>query len=153
MANPEWDNYDPNKRNCLTAKKEGKAMQEKEQDLTEYSKHIFTLKNRIQIEILTQKPYDEVAEENTATTHRIIKGFILTPLVVEKIVKIRKSEIVAREEIREPCIAHVIPWEQTDLDPVSKWACKRFQEPIEIADNKHPEDCGCMECYPINKPS
>jgi len=104
MANSEWSNS-PDKRNCLTEK----AIQE----LTHYYKHIFTLKNGKQIEICTKLSYDEAIKDFSileSDFHREIKGFIISPLLVEKTVRIRKSEIAAREEIKDPCIAQVIPW-------------------------------------------
>ena len=108
MANPEWDNYDPNKRNCLTAKKEDKAMQ----DLTHYYKNIITLKSGVQIEILTKLPWEKADKSCVGWT--IIHGFIKTPLLVEKDMEVLQEEIAAIESIKNPCIAQVIPWPESE---------------------------------------
>lgn len=106
---------------------EDKAMQ----DLTHYYKHIFTLKNGEQIKICTKLPYDEVVKEIFNTSKRIqITGFVISPLLIEKKIEIRKADISAREEIKDPCIAQVVPWPE-EVDVI----------------NEHPEGCNCQECY------
>lgn len=82
-------------------------------ELTEYYKHIFTLNSGVQIEILTEASWDDMVRDEPFTEKKriIVGGFALTPanLIVDKIVTIVKSEIVAREEIREKYIA-ICPW-------------------------------------------
>jgi len=110
---------------------EEEAMHNQEQDLKEYYRNIFTLKSGKQIEILTRAPYEEVAIFITGSKVGKIKidfdkGFIATPLIVEKSIEIELEDIAAIEITKEPHIT----WKNTELDP-------KFQS----ADNKHPEDC------------
>lgn len=122
-------------KDCIKKLIEDKVMQEQkpEQDLTKYIKHIFTLKSGTQIEILTKKSYREVVKIDLQDGFMTIKGFILMPLIVEKIIEIDYTEIAAREEITEPCIAHVIPWPQVEGE--------------DSATNKHSKYCVCAEFY------
>lgn len=79
-----------------------------EQDIKEYYRTIFTLKTGKEIEILTQVPYYEVLkidELQINVSINIDNGFIATPLLIPKLIKIVKKEIVAIESTLEP---HVI---------------------------------------------
>lgn len=114
---------------------EDKAMQ----DLTHYYKHIFTLKNGKRIEICTKLLYDEVVKEIFNTSKRIqITGFVISPLLIEKKIEIRKADISAREEIKDPCIVQVVPWpEEVDVEG----------EDFIGVSNKHSDSCDCEECH------
>lgn len=89
-------------------------------DLTEYYKHIFTLKNGVQIEIFTESSWKDmtIGESFTDVKRITIDGFVLTPqnLIVYKTVTIVKSEIIVQEEIKEKYIA-VCPWPVNELEP------------------------------------
>jgi len=113
----------------------GEAMQE--QDLKEYWRTIITLKNGRQIEILTEKKLHFV--------HGLylwrIKGFIVTPMLLEKEVEIVQDNITAIESTLEP---HPT-WRNTELDPHncdhSKEYCEHHKNKegcnIRPTDNKH----------------
>ena len=89
---------------------EEKAMHNQEQDLKEYYRIIFTLKNGRQIEILTKEAFveSEVDYENNI----IIEGFVATPMIIEKTISVCRIEIAAIEITKEPYIT----WKNTELD-------------------------------------
>jgi len=89
---------------------EEKAMHNQEQDLKEYYRIIFTLKNGRQIEILTKEAFveSEVDYENNI----IIEGFVATPMIIEKTISVCRIEIAAIEITKEPHIT----WKNTELD-------------------------------------
>lgn len=113
------------------------AMQNQEQDLKEFFRTIFTLRNGIQIEILTKKFYMEEAEivkgekSTISSEFIVIEGFITTPMVVEKKIKVDCEEIIATEVTKEPHIT----WRNTELD-VRTQSCN------------HPPGMSCELCVP-----
>lgn len=117
-------------------------------DMQNYYSTVFTLKNGVQIKIFHKKPYNEIAKvEFTDTKRLVIEGFISTPLVIKKSVKIRCDEIAAVETTNELHLFNV-HWEGTELDTRSSHQ-KDCDCPVcnFLRSNDHSEDCNCQECY------
>ena len=110
------------------------AMQEIEQNISEYYGTIFTLKNGKEIKILTHVPYQEVLTLDELEIRVMISiddGFIATPLLVPKSIEIVKKEIAAIESVLEKHLT----WKNTELD-------------IRSIKCNHPVDATCPECQP-----
>ena len=85
-----------------------------EQDLKEYYHTVYILKSGKQVEILcVDFPQCEVKIRRVDKEGLItIKGFIATPMIIEKTVTIKFNEIAAIETTKEPHIT----WKGTELD-------------------------------------
>jgi len=118
------------------------------QELTHYYKNIFTLKSGIQIEICTREKLDLKSAEKFPSWR--IFGFILNPLLVKKEIKIVREDVSAVEMIKDPCIAQVIPWpESEDImsdAPVPADQVEERDGLIQRKKDKHQENCICG-CY------
>lgn len=85
-----------------------------EQDLKNYYRNVFTLRSGKTIEILT---IDELRyDQNKYHDSWHIKGFITTPMIIDKTVDIETKEIACLESTYE---SH-ITWESTELDETNK---------------------------------
>jgi hypothetical protein len=84
-----------------------------EQDLKEFYRNVFTLKNGEKIEVLTKNNIDDVKSffVNGVMMY-VIHGFITTPMIIEKTVKIVAKDISAIETTLEPHIT----WKGTELE-------------------------------------
>jgi hypothetical protein len=111
------------------------AMSDKEnipqqQDLKDYYRTVFTLKNGKQVEIQHEETFraaTELKNENGVVVVAM-NGFITTPLIVAKSVEVMLNEIAAIETTFEP---HVT-WRGTELDTAG--ACN------------HPPEALCALC-------
>lgn len=138
MANPEIDNYVRNEET------KGDAMQKQEQNLKEYYRTVFTLKNGKQIEICTKEFYENIKSIINEQMLKI-KGFIAAPLIVEKIIKIDMLEIAAVESTFVPHIT----WKNIESDVSGRPESTTLQDLNKEVDlGKHPEDCMCGSCHP-----
>lgn len=86
-----------------------------EQNLINFYRYIFTLKSGQQIQILTEVEIDftKFATDTIQDAGRIfIDGFITTPMIIEKTINIRSSEVASIEQTKEPHLT----WQNTELD-------------------------------------
>ncbi len=117
-----------------------------EQDLKEYYRTIFTLKKGTRIEVLHELDYKQVAEftvEDGVNNIIRIKGFIATPMIIDKTVKVTAKEIAAIETTLEPHITYL----NTELHVASHHALKRFPEDAEKPLINHKPGCSSRRSH------